>query len=49
MTADLGDKAALAKVEAVLRDDKTIAVLVNNAGAAALTSLLNSTSIRWRR
>ncbi len=42
MTADLGDKAALAKVEAVLRDDKSIAVLVNNAGAAALTPLLNS-------
>ena len=40
--ADLGDKAALAKVEAVLRDDKSITMLVNNAGAAALTPLLDS-------
>src|SRR4029077_12720360 len=40
--ADLGDKAALAKVEAVLRDDKTITLLVNNAGTAALTPLLDS-------
>jgi uncharacterized protein len=40
--ADLGDKAALAKVEAVLRDDKSITMLVNNAGTAALTPLVNS-------
>ena len=40
--ADLGDKAALAKVEAVLRDDKSITMLVNNAGTAALTPLLDS-------
>ena len=40
--ADLGDKAALAKVEAVLRDDKSITLLVNNAGTAALTPLLDS-------
>ena len=33
--ADLGDKAALAKVEAVLRDDKSITMLVNNAGTAS--------------
>src|ERR1700729_450805 len=40
--ADLGDKAALTKVEAVLRDDKSITMLVNNAGTAALTPLLDS-------
>jgi NADP-dependent 3-hydroxy acid dehydrogenase YdfG len=32
LPADLGDRAALAKVEAVLRDDPRIAMLVNNAG-----------------
>jgi short-subunit dehydrogenase len=42
LVADLGDKAALAKVEAVLRDDPSISVLVNNAGTAALGPLLNS-------
>ena len=42
LPADLGDKAALAKVEAVLRDDPSISVLVNNAGTAALGPLLNS-------
>src|SRR5277367_44959 len=40
--ADLGEKAALAKVEALLRDDKSITMLVNNAGTAALTPLLDS-------
>ena len=40
--ADLGDRAALAKVESVLRDDKSITLLVNNAGTAALTPLLDS-------
>ena len=30
--ADLADKAQLAKVEAVLGDDPSITVLVNNAG-----------------
>jgi uncharacterized protein len=42
LPADLGDKAALTKVEAVLRDDKSITMLVNNAGTAALTPLLDS-------
>jgi hypothetical protein len=42
LPADLGDKAALAKVEAVLRDDPSITMLVNNAGAASITPLLNS-------
>jgi uncharacterized protein len=42
LPADLGDKAELAKVEAVLRDDQNITMLVNNAGTAAITPLLNS-------
>jgi len=42
LPADLGDKEALAKVEAALRDDKSITMLVNNAGTAALTPLLDS-------
>jgi uncharacterized protein len=40
--ADLGDKTSLAKVEAALRDEPSITMLVNNAGAAAITPLLNS-------
>ena len=40
--ADLGDKGALAQVEAVLREDKSITMLVNNAGSAALAPLLDS-------
>ena len=42
LIADLGDKVALAKVEAVLRDDPSITLLVNNAGTASLAPLLNS-------
>ena len=42
LVADLGDKAQLARVEAVLRDDASVTMLVNNAGTAALTPLLNS-------
>ena len=42
IVADLGDKAQLAKVEAVLRDDPSITMLVNNAGAASIAPLLNS-------
>jgi uncharacterized protein len=40
MPADLGDKVALAKIEAVLRDDPSISMLVNNAGVASLAPLL---------
>ena len=40
--ADLGDKGALAKVEAVLRDDPSITMLVNNAGTASLAPLLKA-------
>jgi uncharacterized protein len=42
LPADLGDRAALAKVEAVLRDDPSIAMLVNNAGAASRAPLLEA-------
>jgi uncharacterized protein len=39
LSADLGDKAALAKVEAVLRDDPSIIMLVNNSGTASRAPL----------
>ena len=38
----LNNKAELAKVEATLRDDPSITMLVNNAGIGAVTPLLNS-------
>jgi len=42
LQADLNDKAHLAKVERLLRDDPSITMLVNNAGTAAITPLLQS-------
>jgi len=42
LAADLGAPADLARVERVLRDDPRITVLVNNAGVAAVTPLLNA-------
>jgi short-subunit dehydrogenase len=42
IAADLNDKADLARVEARLRADVGISVLVNNAGVAAVTPLLDS-------
>jgi short-subunit dehydrogenase len=42
LPADLTDKAGLAKVEAVLRDDPNIAVLVNNAGFGSVASILQA-------
>jgi short-subunit dehydrogenase len=42
LVADLSDKADLAKVESMLRDDPQITLLVNNAGIAAVTPLLKS-------
>ena len=42
LPADLNDKADLAKVEARLRTDRTITMLVNNAGIAAITPLVKS-------
>jgi short-subunit dehydrogenase len=40
--ADLNDKAALAKVEALLRNDPNITLLVNNAGIGSVASVLDS-------
>ena len=42
LAADLGAPADLARVERVLRDDPRITVLVNNAGVAAVTPLLDA-------
>jgi short-subunit dehydrogenase len=42
IVADLGSKADLLKIENVLRDDKTITVLVNNAGIGSVASVLDS-------
>lgn len=42
LAADLGNKANLAKVEATLRDDSNITMLVNNAGFGAVAPLLNA-------
>jgi hypothetical protein len=42
LPADLNDKAALAKVEAVLKTDPGITLLVNNAGVGAVAPLLQA-------
>ena len=42
LPADLGDKAQIAKVEAVLRDDPSVTLLLNNAGAASVAPLLDA-------
>ncbi len=42
LPANLSDKADLAKVEARLRQDRSITMLVNNAGTAAITPLVQS-------
>jgi short-subunit dehydrogenase len=42
LSADLNDKADLAKVETTLRDDPTITMLVNNAGIASVKPLLDA-------
>ncbi len=42
MTADLGDKASLAKVEGLLRTDPSINLLVNNAGFGSVASILQA-------
>jgi short-subunit dehydrogenase len=42
LRADLNDKAYLATVERVLRDDASITMLVNNVGFGAVTPLLDS-------
>jgi short-subunit dehydrogenase len=40
--ADLSDSASLAKVEALLKDDKSITLLVNNAGVGSVASILQA-------
>jgi short-subunit dehydrogenase len=42
LPADLNNRAELAKVEATLRDDPSITILVNNAGTASVAPLLNA-------
>ena len=42
LPADLNDKTSLAKVEAVLRDDPNITMLVNNAGVGSVASVLQA-------
>ncbi len=42
IAADLNNKADVAKIEAVLKTDRSIRVLVNNAGVGAVTPLLGS-------
>ncbi|HYD99787.1 MAG TPA: SDR family oxidoreductase [Alphaproteobacteria bacterium] len=42
LAADLNDPADLARVEARLRDDPALAMLVNNAGVGSASVLLNS-------
>jgi uncharacterized protein len=42
LPTDLSNKAELARVEATLRNDPSITMLVNNAGTAAVAPLLNA-------
>jgi short-subunit dehydrogenase len=42
VSADLSDKADLGRIETLLRTDTRITTLVNNAGVAAITPLLDS-------
>jgi uncharacterized protein len=42
LRTDLSNKTELAKVEATLRDDPSIVMLVNNAGTASVAPLLNA-------
>lgn len=42
LPADLNSPSGLAAVEAVLRDDKTITMLVNNAGVGSVASILQA-------
>jgi short-subunit dehydrogenase len=42
LQADLNDKAGLAKVEAVLHEDPSITMLVNNAGVGSVASILQA-------
>lgn len=46
LRANLNDKADLGKVERTLREDKTITMLVNNAGIGAVTPLLETDVVK---
>lgn len=42
IAVDLNDKAGLATIEQILRDDRSITMLVNNAGVGSVASVLDS-------
>jgi hypothetical protein len=42
LSADLNERAGLARIEAVLRDNPDIAMLVNNAGVGSVASILQA-------
>lgn len=42
LAADLGNKTDLARIETILRDDRSITMLVNNAGTASVAPLLKA-------
>ena len=42
LVSDLNDRADLAKIEAVLRDDRDVTMLVNNAGVGSVASILQA-------
>ena len=42
LPADLNEKSDVAKVETLLREDKSVAVLVNNAGVGSVASILQA-------
>src|SRR5882762_1578591 len=42
LPADLNGKDSLAKIEAILRDDRSITLLVNNAGIGSVASILQA-------
>ncbi|MBP2443824.1 SDR family NAD(P)-dependent oxidoreductase [Rhizobium leguminosarum] len=42
VVADLGDKTGLARIEGVLKEDRSITLLVNNAGVGGTAPLLSS-------
>jgi len=47
LAADLGDRADLARVEKVLREDASITALVNNAGSAPTARCWKAMSSGW--
>lgn len=49
IAADLNDKAALAKIETLLREDQRVTMLVNNAGVGSVHRFSTVTSTPWNR